>query len=290
MTSYTYDALGRPIETRLADGTVQTLSYLDRGNPALQRVRKTLSDATADGLWTEVYEDGLGREYKRIKEGGVTEETLYSDGSQRVWKRSLPYGPGETARYVVFGFDGLGRLRTATNPDGTSGQRIYGNGFVRTIDETGREKIVWTDAYGQTSAVQEKVASGYQTTSSQYDLLGNLVRVTDAQGNLTTVTWDSLGRKLTGCDPDTGCTSYTYDASGHILTTRDAKGQTSTFTYDAAGRRVTKTLADGRQVRWFYDEAGHGAGKGVLTSVTELSGASRGATTPPAESARSPSA
>jgi RHS repeat-associated protein len=272
VTSYTYDALGRPIETRLADGTVQTLAYLDRGNPALQRVRKTLSDGTTDGLWTEVYEDGLGREYKRVKEGGLTEETLYSDGSQRVWKKSLAYGTGETPRYIVFGFDGLGRLRTATNPDGTSGQRIYGNGSVRSIDETGREKVVWTDAYGQTSSVQEKVGSGYQTTSYRYDLLGNLVRVTDAQGNLTTVTWDSLGRKLTGCDPDTGCTSYTYDAAGHILSTRDAKGQTSSFTYDALGRRLTKTLADGRQVRWYYDEAGHGAGKGVLTSVTELSG------------------
>ncbi|HSP78408.1 MAG TPA: toxin TcdB middle/N-terminal domain-containing protein [Myxococcaceae bacterium] len=272
VTTYTHDALGRPVKTTLPDGGTETFAYLDWGNPSLQRVRRTVSDGTADGLWLEVYEDGLGRRYKTVKEGGLVQETLYSDGSSRVWKKSAWYGPGETPRYQVFAFDGLGRLRTITNPDGTSGQRIYGNGYVTTYDELGREKVVWTDAYGQTTQVREKNGSTYQYTKYRYDLLGNLVRVTDAAGNATTVTWDSLGRKLTGCDPDTGCSSYTYDGAGHILTYRDAKGQVSTFTYDALGRRLTKTLADGKQVRWAYDEAGHGAGKGALTSVVEPTG------------------
>ncbi|MFY0565417.1 FG-GAP-like repeat-containing protein [Archangium lansingense] len=272
VTTYTHDALGRPVGTQLPNGSTETFAYLDWGNPGAQRVRRTVSDGTGDGLWMEVYEDGLGRQYKKVKEGGFVEESLYSDGSTRVWKKSAQYGPGETPRYQVFSFDGLGRLRTITNPDGTLGQRVYGNGYVTSYDELNREKVVWTDAYGQTTQVREKNGSTYQYTTYKYDLLGNLVRVTDAAGNATTVSWDSLGRKLAGCDPDTGCSSYTYDEAGHILTYRDAKGQVSSFTYDALGRRLTKTLADGKQVRWTYDEAGHGAGKGTLTSVVEPSG------------------
>ncbi|MFY0565416.1 FG-GAP-like repeat-containing protein [Archangium lansingense] len=272
VTTYTHDALGRPVSTLLPDGSTETFAYLDWGNPGAQRVRRTVSDGTGDGLWMEVYEDGLGRQYRTVKEGGYAQETLYSDGSTRVWKKSAQYGPGETPRYQVFSFDGLGRLRTITNPDGTLGQRVYGNGYVTSYDELNREKVVWTDAYGQTTQVREKNGSTYQYTTYKYDLLGNLVRVTDAAGNATTVSWDSLGRKLAGCDPDTGCSSYTYDEAGHILTYRDAKGQVSSFTYDVLGRRLTKTLADGKQVRWTYDEAGHGAGRGTLTSVMEPSG------------------
>jgi RHS repeat-associated protein len=272
VTTYTHDALGRPVQTRLPDGSTETFAYLDWGNPSLQRVRRTVSDGTADGLWSEVYEDGLGRRYKTVKEGGATQESLYSDGSSRVWKKSAWYGPGETPQYQVFSFDGLGRLRTVTNPDGTMGQRVYGNGYVASYDELGQEKVVWTDAYGQTSQVRERNGSTYQYTTYAHDLLGNLVRVTNAAGNVTTVSWDSLGRKLVGCDPDTGCSSFTYDAAGRVLTYRDAKGQVTRFTYDAVGRRLTKTLADGRQSRWVYDEPGRGASRGTLTSMVDPSG------------------
>ncbi|HEX5749738.1 MAG TPA: FG-GAP-like repeat-containing protein [Archangium sp.] len=272
LTTSTHDALGRPLQTRLPDGSTKSFSYLDWGNPQLQRIRQTFSDGSADGLWTDVYEDGLGRRYKTVKKGGLVQETLYNDGSTRVWKKSSWYGPGETPQYQVFAFDGLGRLRTVTNPDGTRGQRVYGNGSVTSYDELGQERVTWFDASGQMTQVREKNGSAYQYTTYQYDLLGNLTRATDAAGNVSTTTWDSLGRKLTGCDPDTGCSSYTYDASGHLLTRRDAKGQTTAYTYDALGRVLTKTLADGRTSQWTYDEAGHGAGLGAMTSRVFPSG------------------
>ncbi|WPB79518.1 FG-GAP-like repeat-containing protein [Archangium violaceum] len=276
VTTYAHDALGRPLQTLLPDGSTESFAYLDWGNPWLQRVRRTVSDGTADGLWSEVYEDGLGRRYKTVKEGGATQESLYSDGSSRVWKKSAWYGSGETPRYQVFSFDGLGRLRTVTNPDNTVGQRVYGTGYVVSYDELGQEKVVWTDAYGRMSQVRERNGSTYQYTAYVYDLLGNLTRVTDAAGNVTSVSWDSLGRKLVGCDPDTGCSSFTHDAAGRVLTYRDAKGQVTSYSYDALGRRLTKTLADGKQTRWVYDEAGRGASKGTLTSVVEpIGGESR---------------
>jgi RHS repeat-associated protein len=272
VTRYEHDALGRPVRTTLPDGSVETFAYLDRGNPWQQRVRRAVSDGTADGLWMEAYEDGLGRRYRTVKEGGATQETLYNNASNRAWKQSAWYRPGETPRYQTFAFDGLGRLRTVTNPDGTQAQRVYGNGYVATYDELGQEKVTWTDAYGQTVQVRERNAGAYAYTTYQYDLLGNLVRLRDAAGNTTSLTWDSLGRKLQGCDPDTGCSSYTYDAAGLMLSRRDARGQVTLFTYDALGRSLTTTYAHGEQVRRVYDEAGHGAGMGALTSVSDAFG------------------
>ncbi|WPB78997.1 FG-GAP-like repeat-containing protein [Archangium violaceum] len=272
VTRYDHDALSRPVRTTLPDGSVETFAYLDQGTPWLQRVRRTMSDGTADGLWMEAYEDGLGRRYRTVKEGGSTQETLYSNASNRAWKQSNWFGPSDTPRYQTFSYDGLGRLRTVTNPDGTSAQRVYGYGYIATYDELGQEKVTWTDAYGQSTQVRERNAGSYSYTSYQYDLLGNLVRVQNPAGHATTVTWDSLGRKLQGCDPDTGCTSYSYDAAGLMLSRRDAKGQLTSFTYDALGRVLTTTYSHGEQVRRIYDEAGRGASKGALTTQIDASG------------------
>ncbi|WPB78998.1 RHS repeat-associated core domain-containing protein [Archangium violaceum] len=272
VTRYDHDSLGRPVRTTLPDGSVETFAYLDRGNPSAQRVRRTVSDGTADGLWMEAYEDGLGRRYRTVKDGGATQETLFSNASNRVWKQSNWFGPGETPRYQTFSYDGLGRLRTATNPDGTSAQRVYGYGYVATYDELGQEKVTWTDAYGQPVQVRERNAGSYAYTTYQYDLLGNLVRLRNAANHTTSVTWDSLGRKLQGCDPDTGCTSYSYDAAGLMLSRRDAKGQLTSFSYDALGRVLTTTYSHGEQVRRIYDEPGRGASKGALTTQIDASG------------------
>jgi len=272
VTSYTHDALGRPLQTKLPDGSTETFAYLSWGRPDLQRIRRTLSDGSKEGLWTEVYEDGLGRRYKTVKKGGLVQESLYNDGSTRVWKQSAWYGPGETPQYQVFSFDGLGRLRRVTNPDGTYGQHVYGNGYVVTFDELGQERVEWRDAYGQKSQIREKNGGSYLYTKYQYDLLGNLVRVEDVNGGVTTVTWDSLGRKRGICEPNTGCSSFSYDAGGLLLTQSDARGQLIRFTYDALGRPRFKTYPDGQAVEWKYDEPGHGASLGVLTMVIAPSG------------------
>src|SRR5690606_17627749 len=85
-------------------------------------------------------------------------------------------------------------------------------------------------------------------TTYQYDRLGNLTQITDAQGNVKTMEYDALSRRLRMVDPNRGETIYTYDDNGNLIKSRDAKGQEVIYTYDAANRPLTErwVFGDGR--------------------------------------------
>lgn len=74
------------------------------------------------------------------------------------------------------------------------------------------------------------------TTRYSYDVLGNLISLEDAQGNIRTSTYDGLSREVFSSDPDRGRTTYGYDAAGHLAYSVDAKGQEIVFQYDGADR------------------------------------------------------
>jgi len=270
-----YDALGRQTsETWPHNGATITTEYLSWGNPNSQRVRVTQPDGTGDGLWTELYRDGLGRVYKEVSEGGTRVETIYSGTSERVWKKSLPYDPGEgeSARWTVHTYDGALRPRETFNPDDSSAEVIYymddnGKPSVGQYDENGNFTMTWRDAYGQLIQVREsdELWNPWYYTTYEYDMLGQLTRIVDEEGNQMTFTYDALGRKTSINDPDMGTWTYTYDDAGNLLTQTDAKGQTITYSYDDLGRPTTKTYPGGEQVNWYYDESGHGASIGRLT-------------------------
>ena len=273
--SASYDALGRQLTATDPAGNITTFAYLNWGDPNSQRIRQTQPDGSADGLWTETYQDGLGRVYKTVKEGDLIQETHYSGTTNRVFQESLVYGPGETPLWTRYSYDGAQRLRTITHPDGAMSEIVYGNDangkpYAATYDELGHEKLTWKDAYGNVIKIREDNGEYYHTYY-QYDLLGNLIQVTDQLGNVSSFSWDSLGRKLVSNDPDMGVWSYSYDNGGLLLTQTDAKGQTIRFSYDELGRMQSKTVPrenkSDQEFQWFYDEPGYGSSIGRLTRV-----------------------
>jgi RHS repeat-associated protein len=273
-TVTTLDVFGRPVSQTTADGTVTTYAYLSFGSPTSEHVHKVVEDGTPAGQWSDTYTDGLGRVWRVVATGGITSDTIYSDTSSRIWKKSAPYAAGETPVYTVYAYDGAGRPSTVTYPDGTEASTAYGVGYVTTTDELGRQSTVWSDAYGKVVDVRDYLGSTTYDTTYTRNALGVATAVTDAAGHAHTYAFNSLGWLKSECDPDVGCSSYTYDADGHLLTATDAKGQTKTNQYDILGRRVSRTRSDGDATTWHYDESGHGAGIGEVTSVTDASGSS----------------
>ena len=285
-TQISYDALGRPTVTTLPDGGSVTTSYLDIGSPANgQRIRETVDDGSPDGLWTETYLDGLGRPYTEIRKGGFTQQTAYSYASRQPWKSSNWYVDGETPQETSYRYDALNRLVKVVHPDATFTQTTFDQNadevFVTTYDELGHQRQTTLDGYGRIAAIREFNASTTADTNYEYDILGRLIQVTDAAGNISTINWDSLGRKIKSCDPDMGCWTYTYLPNGFLDTQTDAKDQKIRMTYDAIGRLSTKDELDAagnilRQSKWTYDADAqgkpHGASLGRLVSVEDSSG------------------
>ena len=108
------------------------------------------------------------------------------------------------------------------------------------------------------------IGYSYSTTSYSYDTLGNLKRVKDAKGNITTMTYDKLGRKIGMTDPDMGVWSYEYDKNGNLISQTDAKDQTINMAYDALNRLVSKTYPVGsgmNNINYRYDEGVNGLGR-----------------------------
>lgn len=100
--------------------------------------------------------------------------------------------------------------------------------------------------------------------------------MTDAKGNVSTMTYDTLGRKTAMHDPDMGNWSYLYDAAGNLTKQTDAKGQVLWFQYDALNRRVQKDFTTQKavgsgDVRYTYDGSTNNR-KGRLQQVVDASG------------------
>ncbi|MGW3124697.1 RHS repeat domain-containing protein, partial [Streptomyces sp. NPDC001107] len=170
------------------------------------------------------------------------------------------------------------RIMVNGNPQ-IQGQTItnYHGDYTTTVPAVGERTNTYTDVYGQTSKVVEFGPSTY-TTTYEYTATGELWKITDAKGNVTSYTYDWAGERKTTTDPDattdpttkTGSSSTTYDDNGNIFTTTDAVGATLTYAYDNLNRPLTVSQGSTVLSAHTYDTATGGLGQ--LASSTSYSG------------------
>ncbi len=126
-----------------------------------------------------------------------------------------------------------------------------------TTDPLGRT-TTYTYATNQIDLVEVR-----QLTSGGSDLLASYANytaahrpqtVTDAAGQVTTLTYNAAGQVLTTTNPRNETTTYGYDALGFLTSvTGPVTGATTSYTYDAAGRVATVTDSDGATLTVQYD-------------------------------------
>jgi RHS repeat-associated protein len=284
--STTYDVFGRPLQTTFPDTSWTSTAYLSFGTVGAQHVR---TDSAA-GLSSWTYFDGLGRTFL-AKSTGPDSKTIATQTQYNVrgavLQTSLPYfDSAGSPLWRVFRYDPVGRVTQATNPDASRTLACYDDWVTVTVDANNHQRRETRDAYGRLTRVDEytgtsgscttSVGTPYATTTYQYDVLGNLLTVTDAKGNQSTMTYDTLSRKTAMHDPDMGNWSYVYDAAGNLTQQNDAKSQAIYFRYDALNRRAQKDYGTQKplgsgDVRYFYDQTTSN-GKGRLTEVQDASG------------------
>lgn len=248
--------------------------------------------------------DGLGRRSNDVlandPDGPINNVVSY-DTNGRASSLTNPYRSTQDTTYGVTTtvFDGLDRVTKITDPDGNVVDIAYGanvgnatqicttTGYgypeLRT-DEAGKQRLSWTDAFGNIIEVDEPTAPPPApgtlsvATCYSYDLLGNLIGVTQeggassSQWRTSSFAYDGLSRIITAITPEDGSTSYYYTSSSSGLCSGDpnavcrrVRGKTNqsnpsvttttTYTYDGMNRLIGESYSDGTpSVNYFYDE------------------------------------
>ena len=136
--------------------------------------------------------------------------------------RCLPHAARRT-EYTQNQYDGLGRVTQTTMQDGGVSAVSYSDNCTTTRDEAGNQRRACSDALGRLTSVFEDPAGLNYETDYQYDILGNLLTVTQkggsAQANwrVRNFVYDSLSRLTSAQNPESGMVSYSYDPNGNVV-------------------------------------------------------------------------
>ena len=170
----------------------------------------------------------------------VTENQYDKNGNVTLAKQTVQKQDSDTVKYSVTEnqYNAQGLLTQVTLSDGTSnGEKnitkyFYNNAGIQTKMYTGLNSTNDSD---------------YMTTNYEYDAWGHLVRTTDSTGyNSGATTYDLNGNALTVTDANGNVTTNTYDALNRVLTANTICSDTSknvskSYVYDNMGRVRSKT-------------------------------------------------
>ena len=201
----------------------------------------------------------------------VTENQYDKNGNVTLAKQTVQKQDSDTVKYSVTEnqYNAQGLLTQVTLSDGTSnGEKnitkyFYNNAGIQTkmytgLNSTNDSDYMTTnyeyDAWGH--LVRTTDSTGYNSGATTYDLNGNALTVTDANGNVTTNTYDALNRVLTA---NTVCSdtsknvskSYVYDNMGRVRS-KTANGVQTSYQYDSLGR-VYQELSPKSFKGYFYE-------------------------------------
>lgn len=268
VTTLTYDAMYRTTaKTVSAGGITATTSteYDPAGRPT------KVTDPLGRHTWTVydvfgqvqrvTHQDGTqvstdythhGKPYKVVDEMGNLTKTEF-DAAGRAVRTIAPAVNGVSA-ITQTQYDAAGNALRVTDPLGRVTDTAYDD---RNRPTAVYAPPVWDALAGAT------VRPGTQTT---YDALGQVLTVTDPQGNVTTKHYDRAGRNWkveapviqgAGASSSRPTTVTKFDPGGLALSVTNPLGQTVTNSYDTLGRLITTVDAAGITNTFAYDEAGN---------------------------------
>jgi RHS repeat-associated protein len=252
VTNYSYNSKDQIVGVTDALGRVTTYSYNDLG--------QVTQVGFADGTSQAFDYDDAGNLIAQTNEAGQTWVTTY-DAFRRVSSQTDPLG-----RMTTYAYDtnvaGCGACNTGPKPT-----------YV-TLPSGKQVRYGYDAEWRLTSVTQAPSQAEMATTSLQYDLADNLVRVIAPDGAVTNHvynnrdrriqttdplnrksewTYDVLGNVLTEKRPDNGVTVKTYDVMNRVLTTRDPKNQVTSFAYGSEGNLISLTDARGHSYGYVVD-------------------------------------
>ncbi len=269
--TYTYDHANRIIkQTNIENQSIQT-TY-----DTLGRV-KTQTDYKGN---TTIYTyDKLGR-LKTTEtpfDGNNTTKTKHyydNNGNKTKEKQQTnKIGEPETYNTTEYGYDNRNRLIKVIqhNTDGTKNYTQYqydavGNktkmftglhAEINTATETGADTdySVTRYQYNHLNQMTTMTDPLEQTTQNKYDMVGNLIKQTDRNGNIITYQYNGQGKllnKKVTKDGQKKQITYTYNKLGNRKSMTDELG-TATYSYDDLSRLKTENAPNNITKEYTYD-------------------------------------
>ncbi|MQY06206.1 hypothetical protein ACRB68_42920 [Actinomadura sp. RB68] len=267
-------ANGPVFEGHNLDGmAIRTFDYDDRG------YQKTITNENGDSVYLTYDDRGnvVTKKTCRTKDECYTEYTTYPAAPTDPFdpRNDLPTekrdgrssGPTDNRYRTTYTYHPTGQLVSQTGPDGATVKHTYTSGAESAVGGGSMPPGLPLTTTDPRQAV----------TKYAYFQNGDLARVTEPSGQITTFTYDALGRKISetatnDAYPNGVTTTYAYDAlSRPTVTTapvttdavNGTKHQTRTVTtYDADGNALTTEASDllggdaPRKTTYEYDEYG----------------------------------
>ncbi|MFN0054206.1 MAG: putative Ig domain-containing protein [Planctomycetales bacterium] len=285
-TTYTYNSLGDVLTETDPLGRVTTYTYVTHRPGLFDQVRGaqvvSLQATVTDPLGNTTTNEYAGTNLVKTTDaaGHVTRFEYDGAGNQT----AIIDAAGNRTTFV---YDGAGRLVRQTDAQGNdtlytyddNGNQLTQTTFV-TIDGV-KTPVVTTTQYdlsGRAIAVTDPLG---HTTRTEYNALGQQSAVIDALGRKTQFVYDDRGQLVQTIFPDATPgdltdnprTSTEYDAAGHAIARTDEAGVVTKFTYDEVGRLFETILpddtpgddSDNPRTRTEYDAAGR-----VAAQIDEL--------------------
>lgn len=248
VASFTYDAMGNPDTSR-----VGTHPAVDEDYDAIGR-RTALTDQA--GAVTQFVYDERNLITSRTDPLGATTINSYDDAGRLLSTTdrnndtvSSTYTPSGKVNAITFpdatsvqyGYDVHDRLRTMTDPLGTT-SNIYdlAGRLTSSTDANGFTVGYGYDANGNVTSI---TYPGDRTVSYAYDVLNRLTTVTTWLDQTATYSYDAAGRLTQRTNFNGSVAVYIYDAANRLtsLINRTSSGtvlSSHTFTLDGNGNRT----------------------------------------------------
>lgn len=251
-TDYEYDLLDRLTLTRDALGGTWRLAYDNAGNLTGQ--------TDANGQTTTYEYDAANRLTRQIDANGYETGFTYDGVGNQT---SVTDALGRVTHYTYDENDNLVRIT-----DALSGVTAFTydaeDNLVSQTDANGRVTYHEYDVLDRVVRQIENYIAGASptadvnvTTGYEYDKMGNLLRLTDANGNPTTFEYDALYRLVRETDAENQVTRYGYDAVDNLTGRTNPRGYETRFSYDDLNRLVRLTDAQGNVWGYAYDSVGN---------------------------------
>ena len=245
-TTNAYDADGDLLSETDPLGNVSSCSYDAFGDQVSQSLPNPATGAAGGPTTTSTYDLDGNLLSQTDPLGNVTSYSYDPFGnpvSQSLPNPTTGAAGGPTTTYA---YNGVGNMLSLTDPDGNTTSWTY-DGLG---NETGQSETVAL-GYNSSHVVQTTTA----TSSYQYDLAGNLVKATDADGRVIDYWYNAANQEtseqwFTPGAAAAGSVTYSYDTAGDMLGASDYTASGSliagyTNQYDGVGNLDAQAITIG---------------------------------------------